>query len=157
MIYLTGNCRSKRDAFFPQAIVLPTCLMVMVITLLAQSILHISTSQGCVARLTIHKPLIDNMCWLIDSTTPHLGTAPACRHAYVNTSNKSYIGIDRLILLFVYPSLMQCARMFFPNSVFLAAQITQISLLPPSHYDHHLCLFFWRILYNIYNRIPLSI
>lgn len=34
MIYLTGNCRSKRDILFPQAIVLPTCLMVAVITLL---------------------------------------------------------------------------------------------------------------------------
>lgn len=151
----------KEMLFFPQAIVLPTCLMAMVITLLAQSILHISTSQGCVARLTIIVFPISywsTTCadWLT-VLLPHLGTAPACRHAHVNTSNKSYIGIDRLILLFVYPSLMQCARMFFPSSVSSAAQITQLSILPPSFYENYLCLFFGRILYNIYNCIPLSI
>lgn len=75
------------------------------------------------------------MCWLIDSTTPHLGTAPDFHHAHVYTSNESYIGIDRLILLLVYPSLMQCARMLFPNTVFLAVQITQSLFLPPCCYS----------------------
>lgn len=153
MIYLTGNCRSKRDILFPQAIVLPTCLMVVVITLLEKYPSHFNQPMLC---CTIHyhylpyKLLIDNMCWLIDSTTPHLGTAPDCHHAHVYTSNESYIGIDRLILLFVYPSLMQCARMLFPNTVFLAVQITQSLFLPPCRYNHHfICLFLGRIFYNI--------